>query len=236
MENVLGIIPARSGSKGIPNKNLRELAGKPLLVYTAEAARTAGVFDRIVLTTDSEEIAELGRSVGLEVPFLRPKELAKDDTPMLPVLQHAVRVLENEGWKPEIVVLLQPSSPLRKPNHIKDAVEILKREDCDSVVSVIEIPHVFAPQKALRTEGGFIRFWSEEAASITRRQQLETAYAREGTVYAVWRDVLMEKNSIYGDRCLPLVLPVEESLNLDTLDDWDRAEKKLKTLSAEAPR
>jgi CMP-N,N'-diacetyllegionaminic acid synthase len=234
MENVLAVIPARSGSKGIPNKNLRELAGKPLLAYTAEAARTAGVFDRIVLTTDSEEIAELGRSVGLETPFVRPKELAKDDTPMLPVLQHAVSVLENEGWKPQIVVLLQPSSPLRKPNHIKDALEMLEREDCDSVVSVIEIPHVFSPQKALRLEDGFIRFWSEEAGSITRRQQLETAYAREGTVYAVKRDVLMEKNSIYGDRCLPLVLPAEESLNLDTLDDWDRAEKKLKTLREEA--
>jgi CMP-N,N'-diacetyllegionaminic acid synthase len=234
MKNILGIIPARSGSKGIPNKNLRELAGKPLLAYTAEAARTSAVFDRIVLTTDSEEIAELGRTVGLEAPFVRPKELAADDTPMLPVLQHAVRALEHGGWKPQVVVLLQPSSPLRRPQHIKDAVEMLDREDCDSVVSVIEIPQIFSPQKALRLENGFIRFWSAESGSITRRQQLEKTYAREGTVYAVRRDVLMEKNSIYGDRCLPLVLPVEESLNLDTLDDWDRAEKKLKTLSVEA--
>lgn len=234
MENVLGIIPARSGSKGIPNKNLRELAGKPLLGYVAEAARAAGVFDRIVLTTDSEEIAELGRRVGLETPFVRPKELAEDDTAMLPVLQHAVRFLEDEGWKPQIVVLLQPSSPLRTPQHIADAVEKLKGGNCDSVVSVIEIPHVFAPQKALRVEDGFIRFWSDEAGSITRRQQLEPTYAREGTVYAVWRDVLMNNNSIYGDRCMPFVLPAEESLNLDTLDDWDRAEKKLKMLSTQA--
>lgn len=230
MENVLGIIPARSGSKGIPNKNLRQLAGKPLLAYTAEAAREANVFDRLVLTTDSEEIAALGRSLGLETPSLRPKELAADDTPMLPVLQHTVHFLEVEGWQPQIVVLLQPSSPLRKAEHIVNAVKMLRNGNCDSVVSVVEIPHVFAPQKALRLEDGLLRFWSSDAGKITRRQQLESAYAREGTVYAVWRNVLMAGDSIYGDKCLPLVLQNEESLNLDSLEDWELAEKMLAQL------
>jgi CMP-N,N'-diacetyllegionaminic acid synthase len=224
---VLGIVPARAGSKGIPGKNLRELAGRPVLQYAADSARAADVFDRLILSTDSEPLAKLGREIGLEVPFIRPKELAADDTPMLPVLKHTVHYVEDQGWHPDIVVLLQPSSPLRKPEHIIRAVKMLKSGNCDSVVSVMEIPSMFAPQKALRVEAGILSFWSPEGDSITRRQQVEPTYAREGTVYAVWRDVLMEKDSIYGERCLPLVLSAEESLNLDTLDDWDHAEEKL---------
>lgn len=230
---MLGIVPARAGSKGIPGKNLRELAGKPLLQYTADAANAADIFNRLILTTDSEALAQLGTEIGFEVPFIRPKELAADDTPMLPVLQHAVTFLEDQGWRPDIIVLLQPSSPFRKPSHIVRAVEMLKGGNYDSVVSVLEIPSMFAPQKALRVEAGLLTFWLPAGGSITRRQQLEPTYAREGSVYAVWRDVLMKKDSIYGDKCLPLVLPAEESLNLDTLDDWDRAEKKIKILGAE---
>jgi CMP-N-acetylneuraminic acid synthetase len=228
MEKILGIIPARGGSKGIPDKNLKELAGKALLAYTADAARASGVIDRLVLSTDSEAIAELGKSLDIEVPFMRPAELAVDEAAMLPVLQHAVKELENDGWKAEIIVLLQPTSPLRKASHIRSAVEKLKNEDCDSVVSVVEIPDLFSPQKALREQEGQLQFWLDEGREIMRRQQLETAYAREGTVYVFWRDVLMEKDSIYGEKCLPLVLSDEESLNLDTTEDWQLAEAKLK--------
>ena len=225
--NVLGIIPARSGSKGIPNKNLRELAGRPLLAYTVEAARVSGVFDRVVLSTDSKTIAELGRTLGLEVPFMRPAELAADDTPMLTVLQHAVMALEEKGWRADIVVLLQPTSPLRKPEHIVEAVKLLKSKNCDSVVSVIEIPPLLAPQKALRLQDGVLKFWQSDGKEITRRQQLESSFAREGTVYAFRRNVLMEKGSIYGDSCLPLLLQPEESLSLDSAEDWKRAEEIL---------
>lgn len=225
---VLGIIPARGGSKGIPNKNLRELAGKPLLAYTLETTKTSGVIDRLVLSTDSEAIAELGRKLGIEVPFIRPEELATDESPMLGVLHHAVAHVESEPWLPDIVVLLQPSSPLRRAEHIRQAVDLLKTSDCDSVVSVIEIPHLFAPQKALKMQDGMLGFWSEDGNAITRRQQLETAYAREGTVYACWRDVLMQKGSLYGDRCLPLILSADESLTLDSLEDWQKAEERLR--------
>ena len=231
MEKIVGIIPARGGSKGIPDKNLKVLAGKPLLAYTADSARASGVIDRLVLSTDSADIAELGKSLDIEVPFMRPAELAADDTAMLPVLQHAVEKLEDDGWRAEIVVLLQPTSPLRKASHILDAVEKLRNEDCDSVVSVVEIPELFSPQKALREQDGALHFWLDEAKQITRRQQLERAYAREGTVYVFWRDVLMEKNSIYGEKCLPLVLAAEESMNLDDIEDWQIAEAKLNNVS-----
>jgi len=225
---VLGIIPARGGSKGIPDKNLRELAGKPLLAYTMEAAAASGVIDRLVLSTDSEEVAELGRNLGLEVPFMRPAELAGDESPMLGVLQHAVAELEKTAWRPEIIVLLQPTSPLRKAEHIRKAVELLKGGQCDSVVSVVKIPSLFAPQKALTIRGGWLKFWSEGGTEITRRQQAETSYAREGTVYACWRDVLMEKGSLYGEKSLPYLVPADEALSLDTMEDWRRAEELLK--------
>jgi CMP-N-acetylneuraminic acid synthetase len=165
---------------------------------------------------------------------MRPSELAQDDTAMMPVLQHAVSELEKDAWKADIVVLLQPSSPMRKPKHIAAAIEKLINSDADSVVSVLEIPHLYAPQKALRKKGEVLQFWIEDGKSITRRQQLETSYAREGTVYAFWRDVLMEKNSIYGEKCIPLVLRAEESLTMDTEKDWQRAEKMLMQVSDKA--
>lgn len=225
---VLGIIPARGGSKGIPDKNLRELAGKPLLAYAQEAASASGVIDRLVLSTDSPAIADLGRSLGLEVPFMRPAEFAGDESPMLGVLQHAVAQMEGTAWRPDAVVLLQPTSPLRRPEHIRKAIELLKDGQCDSVVSVVEIPSLFAPQKALTIRAGWLKFWSEGGSEITRRQQAETSYAREGTVYACWRDVLMEMGSLYGEKCLPYLVPADEALNLDTMDDWRRAEELLK--------
>jgi len=226
--NVLGIIPARGGSKGIPDKNLRELAGKPLLAYTREAANNSGVIDRLVLSTDSTAIADLGRRLGIEVPFMRPAELAGDESPMLGVLQHGVAQLESEGWRPDAVVLLQPTSPLRRPEHIRAVVEMLIDGNCDSVVSVMEIPSLFAPQKALTIREGWLKFWSEDGNQIIRRQQTNPTYAREGSVYACWRDVLMNKGSLYGEKCLPYVIPAAEALSLDTIDDWHRAETELK--------
>lgn len=231
---VLGLIPARGGTKGIPDKNLRELAGKPLLAYVMEAARASEVIDRLVLSTDSAAIADLGRTLGLDVPFMRPAGLAADDSPMLAAVQHAVAHLEGEGWRADIILLLQPTSPLRRPEHIREAVEILKSGNCDSVVSVVEIPSQFAPQKAMKLEDGHLEFWSLDGATITRRQQTETTYAREGTVYACWRDVLMEKGSLYGDKSLPLVIRSDESLNLDSMDDWQRAERVLAALKPQA--
>ena len=112
---VLALIPARGGSKGIPDKNIRSLSGRTLLEYAVQAALASGAVDRIVLSTDSERIAAEGRRLGIEVPFVRPLELARDDTPMLPVVEHAVDVLEQRGWIPEVVVLLQPTSPAPSP-------------------------------------------------------------------------------------------------------------------------
>jgi len=137
MSRVLAIVPARGGSKGVPGKNVRKLAGRTLLDYTAHAARDSGVIDRIVLSTDSDDIADAGTRAGLEVPFMRPSSLAQDDTPMLPVIQHALETLAADGWTTDVVVLLQPTSPLRRPSHVRDAVNALLQENADSVVTGI---------------------------------------------------------------------------------------------------
>ncbi len=224
---VVAIVPARGGSKGLPGKNLRSLCGKPLLAYAADAARESGVVDRVVLSTDAEEIAIAGRAAGLEVPFLRPAALAEDDTPMLPVVEHAVRTLELDGWAPEIIVLLQPTSPLRTPAHIRHAVALLRESGADSVVTVNELPRHLSPDYVMRIEDGRLVPFLPEGARLTRRQDARPAYVREGTIYCCWRRTLAEQHSLYGQNCRPMMIPAEESLTIDTAADWQEAERRL---------
>lgn len=222
---VLGIVPARGGSKGIPGKNVRLLGGKPLLVHTAEAALAARRLSRVVLTTDDEGIAEVGRGCGLEVPFLRPAELAKDDTPTLPVLQHAVAELEKTGDRFDAVCLLQPTSPFRRAGDIDGCIELLETEGLDAVVSVLPVPPEHNPHWVYFRDGdGLLRLATGEDQPIPRRQELPPAFHRDGSVYVTRRDVLMEGNSLYGRR-LGGYLADSRSVNLDTPADWERAER-----------
>jgi CMP-N,N'-diacetyllegionaminic acid synthase len=224
---VLGLVPARGGSKGIPDKNIRPLAGRTLLEYAARAASASAVVDRVVLSTDSERVAEEGRRAGLEVPFIRPAELAQDDTPMLPVIDHAVEFLTQHGWAAEIVVLLQPTSPLRTPAHIRAAVQGLRESMADSVVTVVELPRHLSPDYVMRIDDGRLVPFLPEGANITRRQDARPAFVRDGTVYAFWARTLRETRSIYGQDCRPLVVPARESITIDTQDDWADAEQRL---------
>lgn len=227
MGNVLALVPARGGSKGIPDKNIRPLAGRTLLEYAARAASESAVVDRVVLSTDSERVAEEGRRAGLEVPFIRPTELAQDDTPMLPVIDHAVEFLAQHGWDAEIVVLLQPTSPLRTPSHIRAAVQELRESKADSVVTVVELPRHVSPDYVMRIDDGRLVPFLDEGARITRRQDARPAFVRDGTVYAFWTRTLRETRSIYGHNCRPLVVPARESITIDTQDDWEDAERRL---------
>lgn len=226
---VLGIVPARGGSKGIPGKNVRLLGGKPLLAWTAEAALAARRLSRVVLTTDDERIAEVGRGCGLEVPFLRPAELAQDDTPTLPVLRHAVAELEKTGDRFDAVCLLQPTSPLRRAGDIDGCIELLETEDLDAVASVLPVPVEHNPHWVYFRDGdGLLRLATGEEQPIPRRQELPPAFHRDGAVYVTRRDVLMEGNSLYGRRLggyLVEALADTRSVNLDTPADWERAEK-----------
>ena len=227
MSRVLALVPARGGSKGIPDKNVRPLAGQTLLHYAAQAASASGVVDRSVLSTDSEQVAAEGRRAGLEVPFMRPAALAQDDTPMLPVVEHAVAALTEAGWEPEIVVLLQPTSPLRTGAHIRAAVQALRDTGADSVVTVVELPRHLSPDYVMRIEGGRLVPFLPEGTRITRRQDARPAFVRDGTAYVFWTKTLRRTHSIYGEQCHPLVVAAHESITIDTPDDWEAAEQRL---------
>jgi CMP-N,N'-diacetyllegionaminic acid synthase len=223
-DQVLGLIPARAGSKGIVGKNLKPFRGQPLIGYAIHAASQSQIIDRIVVSTDSEEIARLARDLGAEVPFLRPPELAQDDTPMLPVIEHAVHALEHDGWQPHLIVLLQPTSPLRHPErrceHIARAVAMLRETRADSVVSVVQIRETHSPDYVMKIVDGKLQPFLPEGLRVTRRQDARKAYERDGTVYAFWRETLRQHHSIYGADSRPLEIPADESLALDTPADW----------------
>ncbi|MDA1183166.1 MAG: acylneuraminate cytidylyltransferase family protein [Acidobacteria bacterium] len=229
---VLALVPARGGSKGVPDKNTKLLAGRTLLDYVAAAATASGVVDRIVLSTDSERIAAEGRRAGLDVPFLRPADLARDDTPMFPVIEHAVDALRNDGWVADIVVLLQPTSPLRRGEHIRRAVQQLRTSGADSVVTVVELPRHLSPDYVMRVVAGRLEPFLAEGEHVTRRQDARAAFVRDGTVYAFWSRTLQETRSIYGRDCRPLVLDEAESITIDTPRDWAEAERRLRVADA----
>jgi CMP-N-acetylneuraminic acid synthetase len=222
---VVGVIPARGGSKGIPNKNLALLAGKPLLTYTCEQALRAKTLTRVIVSTDDPAIAQCAKACGVEVPFLRPPALAADDTPMLAVLCHALDILQQQdGYVPNMVVLLQPTSPLRKAEHIDEAVRLLLDSDAESVVSVVEVPHQYNPVSLLRVESGCLVPYLN-GPQVLRRQDKPALYARNGpAVVAVRHQVLLEQKSFYGNVSHPLVMSAESSVDIDQPADLALAE------------
>ncbi|OFW04187.1 MAG: hypothetical protein A3I61_09380 [Acidobacteria bacterium RIFCSPLOWO2_02_FULL_68_18] len=215
---ILGVVPARGGSKAIAGKNLTPVAGRPLLAYTAEAARASTRLTRVVVSTDDPAIAEAARALGLEVPFLRPAALAADDTPMLPVLQHAARELARQGFSADAVVLLQPTSPLRRAEHIDRAIDMLEQTGADSIVSVVEVPHQFTPVSVMRLDGERLSPYLGDA-SVTRRQDKPRIYARNGPAVLAVRTRVLERGSLYGDDCRPLVMAAGESIDVDDSED-----------------
>lgn len=225
---VLGIITARGGSKGVPRKNVKLLAGKPLIQYTAEAARAAKSLAKAILTTDDKEIAEVGRQCGLEVPFLRPPELARDDTPTLPVLQHAVRFLEDRGESFDAICLLQPTNPMRKSSDIDACVALLEKTGVDSVVTMLPVPAEYNPHWVyFKNDDGTFRLSTGEKTPIPRRQLLPPAYHREGSVYVMRRDVLMVQNSLFGESLAGHPMDPKQCVNIDTMEDWAEAERMI---------
>lgn len=231
MKNILGLIPARGGSKSIPRKNIIITAGKPLLSYTCIAALKCDFLTRILLSTDDREIAEVGKGYGIEVPFLRPAELAKDDTPSIDVALHAINWLKrSDNWIPDIIVLLQPTSPLRRSEHIDEAIDLFMQSNSDTVVSVVKVPHRFSPYNILSLKDNILHeFWKE---SVTfdrfRRQELPVLYARNGPAVLITRvSVLKEQRSFYGDRVTPYFMSEQDSVDIDTLEDLKLVEWRL---------
>ena len=228
---ILGLLPARGGSKSIPRKNIALLAGKPLLAYTCEAAKASRYHLRPVLNTDDDAIAAVGREYGIEVPFMRPAKLAQDETPMIDVLMHSINWFnENQNYSPEIVVLLQPTSPLRRAEHIDAGIDLLIETGADTVVSVIEVPHQFAPDSLMLFRGGRLVPYADNPM-ILRRQDKPRVFARNGPAILVMRREVIESGRLYGDVVQPLKMARPESVDIDDADDLLMAEFFLSRLS-----
>jgi CMP-N-acetylneuraminic acid synthetase/2-polyprenyl-3-methyl-5-hydroxy-6-metoxy-1,4-benzoquinol methylase len=224
---VLGVIPARGGSKGVPRKNLSLVAGRPLLAYTVDAAHASRHLARVIVSTDDPAIADAARALGVEVPFLRPAELASDDAPMLPVLQHALQKMARNGFAADAVVLLQPTSPLRRAEHIDGAIKLLRASGADSVVSVVEVPHQFSPVSVMSLDGDRLRPYAD-GPLLTRRQDKPKVFARNGPAVLAVRADVIAAGSLYGHDCRPLVMTAADSVDVDSEEDLAAAEVRLK--------
>lgn len=214
MTEVVGLVPARGGSKGIPRKNLALVGGRPLLQWTIDAARGASELSRVVVSTDDDEIA---KAAGVEV-LRRPRELAADDTPMVDVVRHAVDELG-----PDIVVVLQPTSPLRRPEHIDAAVRLLLESGADSVVSVVAVPHRFAPDSLMDLRDGRV----VPRTSVAARQVKGVVFARNGPAVLAVRAAQLGDDLYEGD-CRPYVMDERDSLDVDTPFELELADLLLR--------
>jgi CMP-N-acetylneuraminic acid synthetase len=236
---VLGIITARGGSKGIPGKNLKPLGGRALLAYTVDAARDSGALDRVIVSTEDSAIADAARALGCEVPFMRPAELSRDETPHLPVIQHATEWMrEHAGYQPDAVMILQPTSPLRSADDIAAVARLLESSGADSVVSVTEVTAHAHPMRMLLVDnrGDAVLFATGEPVRrrINRRQDLPPAWVMNGAIYACRTGVLFAAEpSLYGDRVVAYAMPADRSVSIDDYEDWAAAERSIARRSAD---
>jgi CMP-N-acetylneuraminic acid synthetase len=215
---IVAIIPARGGSKGIPRKNVKELCEKPLIAYIIETALKVKELDRVIVSTEDKEIAEIAKEYSADVPFMRPEELARDETPTLPVLQHAVKYLEDkENYKPDIVVLLYATSPLLRAERVSEAIEMLKEGGLDSVLSVEEDRGHYWIEK----DGKYERLYPKDP----KNRQFEKPLLKEnGAIYVYKRDVLMKEGKINNGKSGLLIMQKEESIDIDEPIDFEIAE------------
>ena len=221
---VLAIVPARGGSKGVPRKNVRLLAGKPLIAYTIQAAQSAARVARLLVSTDDAGIAEVARQWGADVPFMRPAHLAVDHAAQVDVVIHALAEAERlDGVTYPYVILLQPTAPLRTSQDTDSSLDLLIKSGCDSVISYCRVEREH-PYYMATIEDGHPRPVLDAPPGVTARQQYPPVYLRNGAIYAVRREVLLAQRSFYGTDVRAYVMPYERSVNIDTLFDFALAE------------
>ena len=215
---VLAVITARGGSKGLPGKNIIDLGGKPLIQYSIDAAKRARFVDRVVVSTDDEEIARVSKKCGAQVPFIRPQELAGDTSAHIPVVQHAVQYLiDNEDYKADYVLLLQPTSPFRTAEDIDAAIKIAFDSGSSSVMGVMEVDQ--HPFKLSVIEDQSLKQAFEIPEGYLRRQDFPTYFWENGAIYLVKTQCLMDDNVLKTTDCKPYVMGRERSLDID--DEFD---------------
>jgi CMP-N,N'-diacetyllegionaminic acid synthase len=220
--SILALIPARGGSKGIPQKNIVNFLGKPLLAHTAEAATLSNCFSKIVLSTDSEEIQKVGKKWNVACDSLRPSDLATDATPMIDVLLHAIQ--EHQLQDQDAICLLQPTSPLRNHKHIQEAVRLFESNAYDSVVSIMEVPHQFLPSSLLEMRGNSVSRKFPSEPKYTDRQSKPQLFVRNGPAILISRVSTLKKRDLYGDNVGGYFMDHKSSVDIDSVDDLALAE------------
>lgn len=224
----IAVIPARGGSKRIPRKNVKLFAGRPMIEYAIQAAHSANIFDHIVVTTDDEEIAKISMSAGAQVPFMRPRELADDHTPTVPVIAHAVRACLDLGWKIEQTCCIYPGVPLISVADIVQAQKILEQDTAAFVFPVASFPSPIQRALKRQNDGTTSPFYPQYAS--TRTQDLEPGYFDAGQFYWGRKEAWLDGLNIHAN-CKTIVLPEWRVVDIDTPADWERAESIYEALA-----
>jgi len=223
-KRILAVVPARGGSKSVPLKNIKPILGVPLVARVGHLVKQIPMIDRAVVSTDNPEIVHIARKAGLDVPFMRPPELSGDRIADWDVLYHALLEVEKlDGVVYDIIVMLQPTSPMRRAEHVRNAIEKLVREEWDAVWTVSETDSKNHPLKQLRVINDRVEYYDERGSSIIARQQLDTLYHKNGAAYVMTRECILEQKTIKGNRTGALVIN-GEMISIDTLRDFKLVE------------
>jgi len=224
-KNILGLIPARGGSKGLPRKNIKPLLGKPLIAWTIEQALASKYLDKVVVSTDDKEITEISKKYGAEIPFVRPKELAEDNAKGIDVVLHTIDWLKENDKKKQydLIILLQPTSPLRKSDDIDRAIELLFLKEAKAIVSVCEVDHHPLWANTLPEDGCMKNFIRQEVMN-KNRQELPIFYRLNGAIYLVYCDYIKEQESFFGEKTFAYIMPKERSIDIDNEIDFKLAQ------------
>lgn len=222
---ILGLIPARGGSKGVPGKNIKSLCGKPLLQYTWESAKESRLLAKTILSSDDKNIIEIAENFGLHSAFVRPAEFAKDTTPSIEVIKHAIQFFQEKGEIFDAVCLLQPTTPLRSHDLIDFCIEKFIEGNYDSLITVREVPEEYNPHWVFEEKQGSLKIATGENEIIPRRQELPKSYFRDGAIYLTKVDVILNQNSLFGNKIGFYNTENTRYVNIDTPEDWEKAEK-----------
>lgn len=221
-KRILGIITARGGSKGVTKKNIADLAGKPLIGYTIDAAKGSELLTRCVVSTEDEEISEVAKSLGADVPFMRPQELAEDSSTSIEVVQHAVHTLKEAGEEYDYVMILQPTSPLRTAEDIDESIKKIVDTDADSVMGMVEIQDFSVPKLKFIQNDEIKPIFEDEGKQSAQRDESQNAFKRNTAIYLTKTELLMN-GDLFGQVSRPWVMPMERSLDVNDPIDLEIA-------------
>ena len=216
--HILAIIPARGGSKVIPFKNIRKLAGKPLIEHTIESAKKSKYIDKLIVTTDNKKIAKIAEAAGAEVPFLRPKKISRDDSPSIEYVKHTLDFLSsNQLYIPDIVLILQPTSPLRTSNTIDRSIEMLRKSNASCILGVSKIKN--HPFLSFWYKGQYLKPFKKNFQKYYQRQKFPELYYPTGSIYTFWRETVKKYNSVYGPKIKPMI--IDDITRIDIDEEFD---------------